>query len=103
THLNLDAFSTLAHGVLHGALHGTTEHNPTLQLLSNTLRYQSRIQIRLANLFNVDMHGHAHLLADFSAQLINIFTCFTDHNAWTGSVDGDASSVSRTLNINAAH
>src|SRR5690606_17212213 len=86
TDLNLDTFGALTHGVLYRALHGTTEHHTTLQFLGNALSNQHSIQIRLANFFDVDMHRHTHLLADISAQLVNIFTFLTNHNTWTGSV-----------------
>src|SRR5690606_24324941 len=57
-HLDLDAFGTNANGVLYGALHGATEHNATLQLLSNVLCYQHCIEFRLADFFDVDVHRH---------------------------------------------
>src|SRR5690625_6907161 len=74
THLNSDAFGPLAHGVLNCALHGATEHYPALQLLSNVLSNQCSIQIRLANLFDVDVHGHTHLLAHFVAESVDVLT-----------------------------
>src|SRR5690606_37951312 len=74
THLDFDTFRALTHSVLHGALHRTTKHNAALKLLSNALSYQNSIQVRLADLFNIDVYWHAHTLADVSAQFINIFT-----------------------------
>src|SRR5690606_28535607 len=101
THLDLDTFCTLAHSILHSTLHSATEHHTTLQLLSNALCYQSRIQIGLANFFDVDMNRNAHLLADFSAQLINVFALLANYKPGTSRMNCNPCSVCRTLNINA--
>ena len=61
TNLHFNALSALAHRVLNGALHGTAKHDTSLQLLSHTIRNQLRVQVRLANFFNIDLHGNAHL------------------------------------------
>src|SRR5690606_36656421 len=74
----------------------------TLKLLRNALSDQNSIQIRLPDFFDVDMHWHTHTLADISTQFINVFAFLTNHNAWTGGVNSNASGVSRALDINAA-
>src|SRR3546814_10932332 len=61
TDLDLDAFGTNAHGVLYGALHGTTEHHATLQLLSYALCNQHSVQLRLADLFLIYFLRPPHL------------------------------------------
>src|SRR5690606_25376829 len=102
-HLDLDALGTNAHGVLYGALHGATEHNATLQLLSNVLCYQHCIEFRLADFFDVDVHRHTHLLGQVLTQLLNIFTFLADHDAGTSGVDGDACGLSRASNVDASY
>src|SRR5690606_19170182 len=103
THLDFDTFGPLTHGVLNSPLHGATKHHTTLKLLSNALCDQNSIQIRLADFFNIDVYWYAHTLADISAQLVNILTLLTNHDAWTGSVNSNTSSVGRTLDINKAN
>src|SRR5690554_115963 len=102
TNLNLDAFGSLAHGVLYRALHSTTEHHTTLQLSGNVLRYQAGIQIRLADFFDVDVDGNAHHFANFTTQAINIFTLLTDNNTGAGSMNRDSGVLSRALDHNLA-
>src|SRR5690606_2467510 len=100
--LDLDTLATDTHGVLNRALHRTTEHHTTLQLLSNALRHQTSIELRLADFFDVDMYRHAHLLGQVLTQLFDVLALLANHDAGTGSVTGDASGLGRTLNINAA-
>ncbi|MDT4858871.1 hypothetical protein FQZ97_933600 [compost metagenome] len=102
-HLDLDALGTNAHGVLYSALHGATEHDATLQLLSYALRNQHTVELRLADLFDIDVHRHTHLLGQVLTQLLNIFTFLADHDTGTGGVDGDACSLSRTMDIDTAY
>src|SRR5690606_21553692 len=61
TNLHFDPFCSLAHGILHNPLHGAAEHHTALQLLRNAIGYQLRIEVRLTDLFDVDVHGHTHL------------------------------------------
>ncbi|MNC55560.1 hypothetical protein D3C75_1050960 [compost metagenome] len=102
-HLDLDALGTNTHGVLYGALHGATEHYAAFQLLSYALRNQHSVEFRLADLFDVDVHRHTHLLGQVLTQLLDIFTFLTDNDTGTSGVDGDACSLSRTMNIDTAY
>src|SRR5690606_29881124 len=100
--LDLDTLGTDTHGVLYSTLHGATEHHAAFQLLSNALSNQGSVELRLADLFDVDVHRHAHLAGQFLTQLFDVLTLLADHDTGTGSVDGDAGGLSRTLDINAA-
>ena len=102
-HLDFDAFGTNAHGVLYGALHSATEHYATLQLLSYALRNQHTVELRLADLFDIDVHRHTHLLGQVLTQFLNIFTFLPDNDTWTSGVDGDACSLGRTMDIDTAY
>src|SRR5690606_20865141 len=57
---DLDALSTQTHGVLHGALHGTAEHDPLFKLLRDRVGDQLSIDFRLADFFDVHVNRHAH-------------------------------------------
>src|SRR5690606_7260554 len=95
-------FGTNANGVLYRTLHGATEHHTTLQLLSNALCNQHTVELRLADLFDVDVHRHTHLLGQVLTQLLYILTLLPDHDAGTSGVDGDACGLCRTMDIDTA-
>src|SRR5699024_9474633 len=57
---DFDALGTQAHCILHCVFHGTTEHNTTLELLSNRVSNQLCIGFRLADFFDVYMNRYAH-------------------------------------------
>ena len=103
TDLNLDALCALAHGVLHYALHRATEHHPTLQLLGDVLSNQTRVDVRFAYLFNVDVNRHTHFGGQVPAQTIDVLTFLTDHNAGACSEDGDARCLRGALDLDPAH
>ena len=77
------ALRAKAHGILHRALHRTTEHNALLELLSNRVSDQLSIYFRFANLFNIDVNGNAHALLQFLAEHFNVLALFTNHHTWT--------------------
>ena len=97
--LDTNTLGTGTHGVLYGALHGATEHDATLELLSHTLGSQGSIQVRLAHLFNIDVYRHPDHGSNFLAQGIDILTFFANHNARTSGVNGDTRRLGRTLDL----
>src|SRR5690606_27802220 len=101
--LNLDALRAQAHRILHCALHCATEHYATLELGCNAIRYQLGIQLRLANLFNVDVDRHAHHLREIPTKLFDVFTFLPDHNTRTRCLDSDMGVFSRTLDFDATY
>ena len=88
--LHPNTFSTGFHGVLHGALHGAAEHHPALKLPGDVFANQTSVQIRLAHLFNIDVHRNAHLGGHVAAQTFNVLALLTDHNARTRRGDRNA-------------
>src|SRR5690606_5893214 len=80
---NLDTLRTQAHGVLHRAFHGTTEHDPFFQLLSDGISDQLSIGFRLANFFDVNVNRHTHQALQIRLQALDIFAAFTDNNTGT--------------------
>src|SRR5690606_12322077 len=99
---NFHAFGTLAERVLHDALHGATEHHTALQLLRDVDRDQLRIEIRLADFLDVDLHRYTHANGQILAQLIDVLTLLADNDTGAGSVDRDTRGLSRALDQNAA-
>src|SRR5690606_19452249 len=79
--LDLVAFGTMAHAVLHGALHVAAEHHTTLQLLANVLGHQRGIQVGLAHFLDVAVDRHTHLRGDSCTQLVDILALLANHHA----------------------
>src|SRR5210317_2182560 len=100
--LHLDALGTLAHGILHHTLHGAAEHHSTLQLLCHVLCNQLGVQVRLADLFDIDVHRYTHFLGEHLAQLVHILTFLADDNTGSGCVNSDTRSLGRALDNNTA-
>src|SRR5574343_1135940 len=100
---DLDALGTQTHGVLHRTLHGAAEHDPLDELLGDGVSDQLSIHFRLANFFDVHMHGHAHDALQISLQLFDVLALLADHNTRTGAENGDAGVLCRTLDDNTAH
>ena len=98
---NLDALCAQTHGVLHGALHGTAEHDALFQLRGDAFRYQLRIHFRLAHFLDVQCHiGQSHTLAQLGAQRFDIFAFLADHHARTRGINRNLGILRRTLNDN---
>src|SRR5690625_2565710 len=94
---DFDALCTQAHCVLHRALHSTTEHHTTLELLSNRVSNQLCIGFRLADLFDVYMNRYAHELLQLDLEFFDVLTAFADHYPRACRVNGDAGIFGRTL------
>src|SRR5690606_25291678 len=99
---DLDADGAQAHCILHCALHGATEHDALFELLRDRIGDQLRIDLWLADLFDVDVHGHAHDLRQRRFQHFDVFAFFTDHDTRTRRVNGEACILGRTLDDDAA-
>src|SRR5690606_25871915 len=96
-HVDLDTQRTQAHRVADGALHRAAEHDAALELLGDRLGHQLRVQLRLADLGDVDVRRDAHHVAHFLAQLLDVLAALADHHARAGGVDGHARGLGRTL------
>src|SRR5580704_18508751 len=71
---HFDSERTGAHRVRDGALHGAAEHDALLELLRDALGHQLRVELRLADLGDVEahvLHGHAEDLGDGRAELLD--------------------------------
>mmetsp|Transcript_6675 Transcript_6675/g.11652 ORF Transcript_6675/g.11652 Transcript_6675/m.11652 type:complete len:333 (-) Transcript_6675:1468-2466(-) len=92
-----DAERTHAHGVLNGTLHGTTERHTTLELLSNALCNQTRVQFGLANLDDVEVQFAVRDLGQFLAQAFDVCTLLADDHTRTCRMDRHTALLVRTL------
>src|SRR5688572_23296858 len=60
--VDLDAQRAQAHRVADGALHRAAEHDAALELLRDRFGHQLRVELRLADLGDIDVHRNAHQL-----------------------------------------
>src|SRR5207342_422003 len=95
--VDLDAQRAQAHRVAHGALHRAAEHDAALELLRDRLCHQLRVEFRLADFGDIDVHRHAHELGHVGLQLLDVLAALADHHARASRVDGDARRVRGTL------
>jgi hypothetical protein len=71
-HLDLDALGARTHRTGERTLHRATEGDAVLQLLSNRLRDQARVQLGPLDLEDVDLDLLAGDLVQITAQLVNL-------------------------------
>src|SRR5690606_23611863 len=100
--VDLDAQRAQAHRVADGALHRAAEHDAALELLRDRLGDQLRVELRLADLGDVDVRRDAHQVGHFLAQLLDVLAALADHHARAGGVDRHARGLGRTLDGDAA-
>src|SRR6056297_271508 len=90
------------HGVLHGALHRTTEGHTTLKLLRDAVTHQGSIKLGLAHLDDVEMQLAVGHLRQLLAQRLDIRAFLADDDAGARGVDRDAALLVRTLDDHTA-
>src|ERR1700719_575861 len=76
--VDTDTFGAEPHRRLHGALHGATERDATLELLGDRFSNKLGVQLRLANLDDIDDHIAVGELRHFLAQLLDVGTLLAD-------------------------
>src|SRR5688572_403686 len=86
---DLDALRAQAHGVLHRTLHGAAEHDALLELAGDRVGDELGVQLRLPDLLDVHVHGHAHELLQRRAQAFDVLALLADHHARARREDGD--------------
>src|SRR5690606_27434659 len=88
---DLDALRPQAHGVLHRALHGAAEHDALLELLGDGVGDELRVDLRLADLLDVDVHLlHAHQLPQLGLERLDLLALLADHDPGPGGEAGAA-------------
>ena len=83
--------------------HRAAEHDAALELLGDALGHQVGVELGLADLLDVDVHGHAHHLGDLAAQALDVLALLADDDARARGVDRDARVLRRALDLDAAH
>src|SRR6185503_10703688 len=94
---DLDALRAEAHRVLHRALHRAAEHDPLLELLRDRVGDELRVDLRLADLLDVEADVAAHHLAQIAAQRLDVLALLADDDAGPRAVDRDACVLRRAL------
>src|SRR4051812_29173941 len=95
--VDANAFGAETHRRLHRALHGAAERDPALELLRDRFGDQRCVQLRLADLDDVDDDVGVRDIGDALAQLVDIGALLADHDAGTRRVDRHAALLVRTL------
>jgi hypothetical protein len=72
------------------------------ELLRDRVGDQLRVDFRLADLFDVHVHRHAHDLGQLGLQDFDVLALLADHDARTRAVHGEARVLGRTLDDDAA-
>src|SRR6185437_7123514 len=101
--VDADALGAQAHGRLHGALHGAPKGDAALELLGDVLGDQRGVDLRLADLDDVQRHLALGHLGEIAAQLLDVGALLADHHARTSGVDRHAGALGRTLDHDLRH
>src|SRR5436190_23211750 len=94
-----------AHGAHHRALHGAAEHHAFFDLLGDAVSDQLCIELRLADLGDVQAHvlrRQLEHLRRLGAQLLDVLALLADHDARTRGLDRDVDALGGALDQHAA-
>ncbi len=100
---NFNTFGAQTHCVLYSTLHRTTEHHTTLQLRSDAVSNQFRVQFRFTDFGDIDLCRYASDIRYDRAQFFYVFAFFTDNDAWASGVNGHTDAFRRTLDNDARY
>src|SRR5262249_18354419 len=101
--VDADAARAQSHRRLHGTLHGAAKGNPALELLCNRFGDELSIELRLANLNDVDNDVRLRKLGDFFAQLLDVRALLADDDARARRLNGDPALLVRPLDHDLRH
>src|SRR3989442_14387929 len=96
---HLDALRAESQRLFHRFSHRPAKRNSLLELRSDFLRLQLRVQFRLMNLLNRNQHFAARARRDVALQLIDLGAFATDDDARTRSIDDDLQAIRRPLDV----
>src|SRR5262249_31766883 len=88
--VDADAFRAEAHRRLHGALHRAAERHAALELLGDRFGDQGRVELRLADLDDVDDDVGGGDVGNALAQLVDVGALLADDHTRTRRVDRHA-------------
>src|SRR6516165_1472020 len=100
---DLDPLRAKTHRRLHGALHRTAERHTALQLLGDVLGHQRGVDLRLADLHDVQGDVSLRHRRQFLAQAVDVLALLADHHARTRGIDRHARLLGRALDDNLRH
>src|SRR6476469_4573147 len=92
-----NAFGTEAQGRLNRALHGTAEGDAALKLVSDALGDELGVDLRLADLDNVQAHFGPRHARQLFFELLDVGPLLADDYAWARGIDGNPADLGRTL------
>src|SRR5208282_3650273 len=101
--IDADAAGAEPHRRLHGALHGAAEGDAPLELLGDRFGDQLGIELRLADLDDVDHHVAVGERGDLAAQFLDVGALLADDDAGPRRVDGDPALLVRPLDHDLGH
>src|SRR5262245_50650653 len=101
--VDADATGTEPHGRLHGALHGAPKGDAALELLRDRFGDQLGVELRLADLDDVDDDVGLGEASDLAAQLLDVRALLADHDARARRLHGDAALLVRPLDHDLRH
>src|SRR5215467_8728855 len=93
--IDADAAGAEPHRRLHGALHGAAEGHAALELLRDRFRHELGIELRLADLDDVDHDVGFRELSDLLAQLLDVGALLADDNDRTRTLYSNAALLVR--------
>ncbi|CDC64282.1 folylpolyglutamate Synthase [Clostridium sp. CAG:448] len=96
---NLNSSCAQPHGVANRHLHGTAEGNTLFQLAADILRNKLCVQIRLADLINIQGNGHTDHLLKICLELVDFAATVTDHHTRLSAVYKHAHSTAVPLDF----
>src|SRR5450631_2144295 len=99
---NLDSLAAKAQGGVNRLAHGATESNPLLQLQSDILAHQLRIQLRLVHLENVNEDIAVGAFLQLALKLLDLGALPADYDAGTRCANDQAQLVARALHFHRA-
>src|SRR6185295_18095869 len=92
-----DALGAETQRRLDGALHGAAERDPALELVGDALRDEAAVDLRLADLDDVQRDGRRGHRAQLRAQFLDVRALLADDHARARGIDGDAAQFRRAL------
>src|SRR5216684_5913827 len=95
--VDTNALGAKTHRRLHRTLHGAAERDAALELLGDRFGDQRGIELRLADLDDVDDDVGGRDVGNLLAQLVDVGALLADHDARTRGVDRHPALLVRTL------
>src|ERR1700749_2470554 len=98
-----NALRAQTHRTLHRAFHHAAERDAALELLCDVFGHQLRIDFRLGDFDDIQVHFVGGVLLDIALQLLDVGTLLADPHAGTGGVDRHATLLVRGLDHDLRH